>query len=316
MTGRPLLDVSSDVLQTDAFRAGLRAGIVGAVVVGGLGLVARSRRATPLPIVALAAVAASMVGLRNAFGLPGDARTGLLLLAAAGVAGVVARRPVAIGAIVSVPGAVLLARAAPSEPSWAPTFITITAITGGSAIAAFDRDDAPCIGPALLAVSVAALWVAVPDTELPLVLLGAVPLFALAGWPFRLARVGAAGAFALAGLLAWVATVGGAARPPSVIAGFGALGLFVVAPVVGVVTRSARGTVTRAPVLALVVLHAGCVAFTARVAGTRSSISMACVVAAGGFVLTALAFVALAVAFPADDPERSSATVPLHGGHT
>ncbi len=285
--------MAHEVLRRDEFRAGLRFGVIAAVACAALGGLARARTGKPLPIAGLAVVAAILAGLNASIGLPDDVLIGSAALLGGGLfAEFFPRHRVAVGVVGCIPGALLLGRSAPTAPGWSAGFVAMTTVVGGAAIATFDRDDGHCVGPVLLALSVAAVWVAVPDTERPLVFLGAAPPLVVVGWPARLAHIGTAGAFAVAGLLAWAAAIGGVGRPSSIIAGAGALGLFLVVPAARTL-RIVRRRIESTPAIVMLAMHAACIAISARVAGLRTSLPAAVIVAAAGLALAGSVLVIL-----------------------
>jgi hypothetical protein len=83
----------------------------------------------------------------------------------------------------------------------------------------------------LLGCSAIGVYYTVPDTELPLVLMGCcVPLVLLSvPWPY--ASLGTAGSAVTAAVFTWVIMIGGRGRPGSVVAGVATLGLLLILPV-------------------------------------------------------------------------------------
>jgi hypothetical protein len=150
------------------------------------------------------------------------------------------RPPAAAGLALAV--AVVAGLAVTSVPAgpavaWPPLAL---AAAVAAALVAFDRRWRELgLLPALLAVTAAGIWAAVPDVEAALVLLGAALAMALLGRPGPLAgrrpglaAFGVAGSVAVAAVLVWTVTTGGAARPGSVVGGLACLGLLAVEPAV------------------------------------------------------------------------------------
>jgi hypothetical protein len=92
----------------------------------------------------------------------------------------------------------------------------MVAVAGGGALVAdFDaRWSSPPLGPALIVVSLAGVFITVPETKEALPVLGAALSLLLIGWPVNLASLGAGGSFAATGLLAWTTAQGGRSETP------------------------------------------------------------------------------------------------------
>jgi hypothetical protein len=86
------------------------------------------------------------------------------------------------------------------------------------------------LGP-LVAITAFAMWSTVPDTEDVRLLLGVALPLALGTLPPVSASLTTAGSFALGGLLAWLPTLGGAARPASTVGAWACLGVIVLLPI-------------------------------------------------------------------------------------
>src|SRR5690606_32918712 len=84
---------------------------------------------------------------------------------------------------------------------------------------------APGVGPVLVAVTVAGVYLTVPDTEMATVLLGAALPAAALGWPFAWGRLGGGGALATVAVVAWTVALDGRGRLGSVVGGVACLGL-------------------------------------------------------------------------------------------
>ena len=143
-------------------------------------------------------------------------------------------------ALALAPGAILLAVTFPVEtPAWLRAAAGIGVLVTGVLAHDFDLEQGPRGAPfVLVAVSAVGVYYTVPDTELPLVLLGAAVPFALISFPQPLRRMGAAGTAALMGVFAWVIVVGGQGRAGSVVAGFATLGLLLVEPLARRIPRA------------------------------------------------------------------------------
>ena len=240
-------DTLRDALHANEFTAGVRAGIVAAVVALALALVWRRVRPNsgPLPIAGLAAVAAGSYALHDRVGLSDRVLVALALLAVAGLVIDVARLPVSYALAAAIPGAVVLdSAAAPLDALWVRLLVILTTVIGGAALTSFDRRWARHG----LALPLVAMWafgayVTLPDTELALALIGAAAVVALVSWPLRLAALGASGALPLAGLVAWIARFSGTGRPSSIVGAVAAAGVVAIEPAARALRRSGTGPI-------------------------------------------------------------------------
>lgn len=90
----------------------------------------------------------------------------------------------------------------------------------------------------LLTVSAIGVYGTTPDTEQSAVLLTVVAAVTVVGW-WVSGVVGPVAAPALAGLVVWTIGVGGRGSHPSIVGSFGCLGLLLLQPVAGAVSRGA-----------------------------------------------------------------------------
>jgi len=147
----------------------------------------------------------------------------------------------------------------------------------------------PQLTPLLLAIAAGGLYFCVPDTEAPMVLLGALLatgfVVLVPGLPPT------RGFVALTGLFVWAAAYGGFARGGSVVGGIACLGVVLLGVLVARCARSTRGVVL------VVLVQAALVAFVSRVAGFEQGTATAVVLALVAFVVAAgaLALVAARV---------------------
>jgi hypothetical protein len=247
-----------------------------------------ARGAPALPVAGLLFAAAFAVALQRRLGLPGGLALGLVLLAGAGaVSGQRVAGPLALP--LAVPGAwLLVARSGLELEQWARLLLGASIVLGGWLLADFDaRWRRQGLGPVLLAVSVAGVYVTVPDTEQALVALGVALPLALLGWPWPLASLGRAGAFAATGVLLWVVGAGGAARGSAVVGGAACLGLLAVEPVARLLDPRRDSVLEWLPesrwgVVAAALPHLGLVYLAARVAGLRATVAAAAAIALAG----------------------------------
>ena len=227
-------------LLTDArqFRVGLVCGLDGIAAVFVLGA---TRTFGRRPAVAGTACAVAALAVLQGWGpwgpalrLPQPAMIAVALLAVGGI-GTQVLRPgnrLTTGMAMLVPGGVLLGLAlADRAPAWAAIAAAFTVVVGGGLAADLDHfHRRRSLGPLLFVVTVAGVYLTVPDTEGARALLGAtIPLLLLVV-PKPTATLGAAGIGACFGILAWIAVIEGIARPGAVVGALGCLGLFVAEP--------------------------------------------------------------------------------------
>jgi hypothetical protein len=249
------LERLDQLLEAAEFRAGLALGTGAALlaVLGGLAVAsmrpppAATSRAPGLAGVAFAAGAA--VACARHSRLTGDVAPPAELFVAVALAGAVgalvgwARHP-AVWAAAALPGAILAGEALIEVPGWVRIAVTCFVVAGSAFGADFDDRGARFgLGPPAFAITVAAVYSTVPDTEFARALLGAALPLALLGLPGIRLRMGVAGTFASVALLGWVLGQEGAARPGAVVGGLATLGLLVIEPLV----RHARPSLVPAP---------------------------------------------------------------------
>lgn len=206
---------------------GLGAGTAAAAVLLAAVLLTRDRgRSSPLPGAGIAVVGASLWAIGQQRDLPTDVVVGILGVGAACALPALRRSTVAMLAV-ALPFAYLIAQES-SPTGWIRGAVLLSASLGAVAAARTEDTWGPeGVTPALLALTAAGVFAAVPDTEEAAVLLGATVPMALLGWPLRLVTLGPAGAGGATALLAWVVAVGGRGRTPSIVGGLACLGLLV-----------------------------------------------------------------------------------------
>lgn len=295
----------SRLLTSPETAAGLLFGLVALAV----GLVAVARRGTPattVPVVGLLVAAAVALGLGQTVGLPGALALGLMVLAAAGLVGGLPDLPVAgpLALALAIPGAWLVAASSGLAEGRLKVLVGVAVVAGGFLLAEFDaRWRQRGLGPVLLAISVAGVYATVPDTEQAMVALGAALPLALLGWPWPFGSIGQAGAYAATGSLLWVVAAGGVGRGSAVVGGIACLGLLVVEPAARLLAPGRRSILELVPngrrgAAAVAVVHLGLVYVAARVAGLRSTVAEAAVIAS--LELAAAVVLALAATAKAD----------------
>jgi hypothetical protein len=125
------------------------------------------------------------------------------------------------------------------DPSWVRLAMGAGVLIAGPLVHDFDAAQGPRGAPFLLLMLAAvAVYYTVPDTELPLVMIGCTIPLALLSIPQPLRRLGPAGSTAAVGAFMWVVAVGGRGRGASAVAAFATLGLLLVEPLARRVPRS------------------------------------------------------------------------------
>ena len=154
---------------------------------------------------------------------------GVTLLAVAGLF----HRSVVVGALIALPGAFFVIRPEAASPqSWLPWFAMVAIILAAPLVASFDdRYYETGLPIPLFGIAALGVFLAVPDTEGAMVLLGVAGIAGFLGWPRPVATLGAAGSYAVVGLYMLVAAGGALGRPASIIASVAVLGLLLIVPI-------------------------------------------------------------------------------------
>jgi hypothetical protein len=228
------------VVSSKAFAIGL---LYGALAYLATGVIAALRRRTREGG-GIAFAGAAFLAMRDVYSAKAAPMSFALALALLAVGGHIAQRAqprvwarwyVNFGrrAVALVPGAVVLIAAFPVDtPAWLRFAAGGGAAIAGVLVSDFDAVQGPRGAPFLfLALGALAVYFTVPDTELPLVMLGVAAPIALLSFPQPLRRLGPAGATAAIGVFAWVVVIGGRGRGGSIVAGIAALGLLLVEPI-------------------------------------------------------------------------------------
>ncbi len=238
------------------FRDGFVVGLMLAAVVLalGFGIAQLPRRGhAPLGLTGPAWVIACVVVVGGGFGyeqidrLPSGLLWGLAILFAAGELADRTPNPKIIGAVLAIPGAVLIGVSSDFPgPSWSRNLVILTIIVASPLAADLDRRSARLgLGPVLWLIAVAGLYWTVPDTERVRPLIGAALPLGFTGWPLRFSRMGAGGISASIALFTWVAAFEGRGRPGSIVGAVAALGLFVVEPIGRMLTKGRIASLSR-----------------------------------------------------------------------
>ncbi len=297
----------SDLVDHTDFVHGLVFGVGALAVLVVCWFVRTPRR--PLPLAGAAACAAAILAIGDT-NVAFDKRTtlvvSLVLLAAAGTLSALLGGPFVLRVVLSAPGAAVLAAAAPSNSQgFVRPFVTVAVAFAAAAATQWPRwSDASALGPLLLAVTCAGVYVCAPDTEHAAIALGAVLPVGLAGWPWRIADFTGGGAAASVGLVVWLAATDGAARPGAIVGGAGCLGVLVLVPALRRVGVPLAGRVrTRRAVsvmMTVVIVHCIVVAVCSRVAGLRGSAGASAVIVT---IALASAVLLLQYVIRAGDPQ-------------
>lgn len=233
------MDAFADVVASRGVGEGAIAGAIAFVIVLTIAWRTRRRRVPGAGIAYVVSATVAVAGLgpfRGTGTVPRGLYVGLGLLVAGGLALIGEKRPLWLAVLAYAPGAAVIGFATDlphdGDLRWVPAVITAVIAVGGAL--AFDADRVRMrsgLGPVLLAISIAAIYSTVPDTEHVLVLLGAaVPLLAYA-LPTPIAALGAEGTGAAIGLVMWAAATDGVGRPGSIVGAIGCLGLLVAEPI-------------------------------------------------------------------------------------
>jgi hypothetical protein len=267
--------------------------VVGVVIGAGLVLSCRllasdlARVRKPYPIAGIAVVVGTVVAIAAEQHVPGA-----VLVAMAGVGSVCAflpsRAPAPVVAVAALPFALVLASTLDDASRWLRVLCVIVASAGAVAVARTDDEwRATALTPWLLAITAAAVYLAVPDTEQTAPLLGVALPIALLARPLRIATLGRAGSGAVTVLVVWAAATGGRASDASVVGALACLALLI-----GLSVGHAR-TVSSVPVpsvrgvpparatseVAVVLVHGALALIASRVGAAHATLPRAVVVA-------------------------------------
>jgi hypothetical protein len=124
-------------------------------------------------------------------------------------------------------------------------------------------------------MTLAGIYLDVPDTEVTLVLVGVMAPLVLLGWPTSLSGLGVVGSYVAVGLIAWASAMDGVGRPGSIVGAIACFGIFVLIPVL--VRDNAIETWDQRWVVGIHLLVVG---VSSRIAGFRAEPLRAGVIAA------------------------------------
>lgn len=138
------------------------------------------------------------------------------------------------------------------EVGWAPWILPVVVAGSGAGIWLLSRSDiSENVGP-MVAISVAGMWVTVPETDAITVLVGAAIPFGLASLPPLRARAWVAGSLALSGATAWLVFVAGEPRPWTIAAAWATLATL---PILGALVTIRPGSYNRYLVIGIHVVY-------------------------------------------------------------
>lgn len=150
------------------------------------------------------------------------------------------RRPLVVLALAAVAAAALALTGAGRPVDGRVVVVAVaTGAVAGPGARRLERQVAPGATAASVLLTTFGVWLAVPDTEASVVVLGAVAVWAVAAWAVAaLAEPGRALDWtALAATVAWAAAVGGRGRPAAIAGALACWGMVLVVPAVAAVTR-------------------------------------------------------------------------------
>lgn len=223
------MDVVFDLVAGPPFIAG----VVGGVLAVGLALLLWAKQGRR--IVRYGGLLVAVATVVPLYQLELMTRSPLVGVALLAIAGSLHRHSATIAVFFAIPGVFFVFRPdAWDETEWLVWVALLAVLVAAPLIATFDDRffdtglPLPFFGIASLGV-----FLTVPDTEGALVLLGVAGLTGFLGWPKAFASLGGAGSYAVVGVYFFVAAHGAQARPASIVACIGALGLLLIIPVVG-----------------------------------------------------------------------------------
>ena len=229
-----------EILGTSYFRWGLVLGVVSLVSVSLIHVL--SLRDKTLPIGGLLIAVSTLVALRLSGPIDLLVWIGFVVL----VAGTGLARAVGMKAwlmsLASIPGAALLALTVYDDPAWASALVLVAVPVAGLLVVNFEaRHSDEGLGVVFYAMAAIGLFFAVPDTELPRALMAVCLPIAFLAWPRIRVSLGPEGAYLSIALFLWITSVGGVARPGSIVGAAACLGYLVLEPVIVAWKRNLAG---------------------------------------------------------------------------
>lgn len=266
---------------------GLVAGSVALLIALGSSLLWRRRLPQGVPGGGVLFALAGLVAISMTRIVPVGVWWGVGILAVGGAATRFIR-PRWTAILLAAPGALLIsAESVVAGAEWVRWF-TLGVVLAGSTLASrfVTRAVAAQRAPVLFALFTVGVFLAVPDTEEALIVLGVAAPLALLSLPFNRVVFGAAGVYATVGLASWVIGQGGIGRPASIIGASACLGLLVVDPVARWLRADRSTNLDQMPdnwagFLIVSVIQLLVVLAVSRTAGLVHSAALAAVMAAG-----------------------------------
>lgn len=272
---------------------GIAAGFVALAVVSALTALRRIVNVQRIPILGVAVVVFTAVLATTRRSLPETVLLGVGLLLVLPL--LTPRRPDQRWRVLaSIPGAAVLAFAAPAGEGGLE-LVTLFAIPIlGGLVATFDEANSP---PSLAAIGMAAAtgaaFMSLPDTQNIASMAGITTVMGAGALVLPRLALGAS-VYPWMGLLIWIATADGSARPAAVVGTIGAMAILVIEPALRVARRQIHGLLNR-PISTsgttgefLFAGAQGTVAvLSARLAGTRRSTWLALAIVTGLWLVVA-----------------------------
>ena len=233
------LETVGDLLSHEGFQGGLVAGLA---LLLAFYLVSRFTN-SPVPGWAIAFTSGVVLVLWLQFEPEQDILVGLGFIALAGLAIDVAHalrwKPLAYASRILAWGAVVAAVVSftstsnPSGQPWVDIVFPIVVLLVGASVWSYRfGPNANLLGP-ILTVTIAGIWVTIPETDMFTIAVGAGLGLGLATLAPIRARAFATGAFVLVALVAWLTIAGGETRDLSIIGGWVSFGVLPMVPLLG-----------------------------------------------------------------------------------
>jgi len=241
-------------------------GLVAGAVASSAGVVAYTARRgarDALPYGGLLFAAGGLAALAWWRDVPVPLVVGLLGIAGTTALVARARLPLWSAAVAVAPFAWLVAEHARLPPvGWLRVVVIALICVIGPVVAGGDTaTKSMALGPALLAVTIAGIYVCTPDTEEVRTLLGVAIVLATLSWPLRWLRLGSAGSVAAVATVAWAAAIDARGHPVTLLGAVGCIGALAISLFVAS-ARPRQRPAMRAPIIiamhiALVVIAVG-----------------------------------------------------------
>lgn len=207
------------------------------IALGGLGLmtaltVARlSKGGRPLGAGGIVLAFATLAALSIAGGSSAPMWVGLALILVAAEVPPRLGLSESVAALAVVPGAIVVALAAPPDPDWVrPLVVVATPLLGYLSVDFESRYGDRGFGVVFFGLAAMGSFLAVPDTEWVRTLFAVCVVMALGAWPKTSLSLGRSGSYMAVSVFVLFSSVGGIGRPASVLAAVACLGYLVLEP--------------------------------------------------------------------------------------